>query len=381
MTRSLQPLGVLLVALVIIGVLAAIAVTPPADDSDPSSRSAGKLGSLALYTWLGGLGLPVSRISGGFALSGEDVLIEYDPSTGFTTAEANTVTEFVRGGGDLILVVDPSSVSVASPLLRRLGVAVGAPQKAGTAAPAQPFVPANDVHAVPTGAGFSLRDQPSLVPLLRQGDAVVAGATAVGSGRAYVLGDSLPLSNDGLRHGDSAYLVLGLLARARGGHIGFDEVHHGETGTVGSPAAIFDGPLGVAACLAVALTLIVLAVNGRRIGRAVAAADVASVPSATAYVSAMGDLFARSRHRGMIAARYAEQLKRAVSARTGVAAGLDDDTFVAALRASGTGGADDVAALLRQARELAAAQPDERALLKLARDVAVVERTWTPTPQ
>lgn len=381
MRRSLQPLAVLLVALVIIGVLAAISVSPPADDSDPSSRSAGKLGTLALYTWLGDLGLPVSRVSSDFTLAGADVLIEYDPSTDFASAELDAITAFVRGGGDLILVVDQSSVTVASPLLRRLGVSVAEPTRPGNAQPAQPFVPADDVHAVPTGAGLSLRAQGQLVPLLRQDGAVLAGAVAMGPGRAFVVGTSLPFSNDGLRHGDSAYLMLGLLARARGGHIAFDEFHHGEGGAADATTGIFDGPLGVAAVLAVLLALVVLAINGRRVGRPVTATDTASVPSATAYVSAMGDLFARSRQRGMIAARYAEQLKRAVGASTGVPAGLDDDAFVAALGAAGSGRAAEMAGVLRRARTLAVSNPDERALLALARDVAAAEHAWTLTPQ
>lgn len=381
MRRSLQPLAVLLTALVIIAVLAAIAVTPPSDDSDPSSRSAGKLGSLALYTWLGNLGLPVSRIGSDFSVAGADVLVEYDPSTGFAPREGDAVTSFVHGGGDLILVLDRASAGHASTLLHSLGVTVAGQTTAGTAAPAQPFVPADDVHAVPTAAGLSLREQAPLVPLLRQGGAVVAGTVAVGAGRAYVLGTSLPFSNDGLRHGDSAYLALGLLARARGGHVVFDEFHHGEGAAAAGSASIFNGPLGVAAILAVTLTLVVLAVNGRRVGRPVAATDTASVPSATAYVSAMGDLFARSRHRGMIAARYAEQLKRSVGATTGLPSGLDDAAFVAALAAAGSVRAGEVGALLQRARALAAAKPDERALLRLARDVAVAEQSWTLTPQ
>lgn len=378
--RSLQPLAVLLVALVLIAVLAAISVTPPSDDSDPSSRSAGKLGTLALYTWLGNLGIDVSRVSGHLTLSGADVLVEYDPTSDFTPTELDTITGFVRGGGDLIVVVDRSTLAHASALLQRVSVRSRDDAQAGTARPAQPFVPADDVHTVPTGPGVALLDRDPLVPLLRQDNAVVAGAVQLGAGRAYVLGDAQPLSNDGLRHGDDAYLVFGLLARARGGHIAFDEVHHGETDVPGA-ASIFDGPIGVAAALAVALLLTALAVTGRRIGRPAAASDTVAVPSATAYVAAMGDLFARSRQRGMIATRYAEELKRVLGAATGVASSLDDDAFVAALAAAGSDRAPQVATLLRRARELASGRPDERALLQLARDVATAEQAWALTPQ
>lgn len=381
MRNRLQPLAVLLVALVIIAVLAALAITPPSDDADPSSRSAGKLGTLALYTWLGELGLNVSRVSGTFSLASADVLVEYDPTDDFSTTELSTITSFVRGGGDVIIAIDRAAQSQVQPLLQRLSVQLGAGVPAGTAIPAQPFVPADDVRAVPTGAGVSFIPAQPLVPLLLQNRAVVAGAVQQGSGRAYVLGNAQPLSNDGLRRGDSAYLFLGLLSRARGGHIAFDEFHHGESASASGAAGIFDGPLGVAAILAVALVLATLAITGRRIGRAMPATDTALVPSATTYVSAMGDLFARSRQRGMIAARYADELKRVVGEATGVAAGLDDAAFVAALAAAGTERSADVEALLSRARVLAAAQTDERALLRLARDVAVAEQEWARAPQ
>lgn len=381
MRRSLPPLAVLLVALLVVGVLAAIAVTPPADNRDPSSRSAGRLGTLALYTWLADLGLDVSRVSGNFDLGGADVLVEYDPGADFSAAELSTAMAFVRGGGDIIVAFDRDREGHAAALLQRLSIRVGRDAPAGTATPAQPFVPANDVHAVPTGAGVALVEQPPLVALLRQSDAVVAGAVAPGAGRAYVLGNPQPLSNDGLRHGDSAYLVLGLLARARGGRIAFDEVHHGEvSGATGAPG-IFEGPIGVAALLAVSLVLVALAITGRRLGRPVAPEDTAEVPSATTYVSAMGDLFARSRQRGMIASRYADELKRAIGSTTGVAPGLDDAAFVAALMAAGSSQAAGVAALLRRARELETGSPDEQALLRLARDVAVAEQDSAPAPQ
>ena len=380
MRNRLQPLAVLLIALVIIAVLAALAITPPSDDADPSSRSAGKLGTLALYTWLGELGLNVSRVSGTFSLASADVLVEYDPTDDFSTTELTTITNFVRDGGDVIIAID-GAAHRALPLLQRLSVQVGAGVAAGTATPAQPFVPADDVQSVPMGAGVSFAQAQPLVPLLLQDRAVVAGAARQGNGRAYVLGSAQPLSNDGLRRGDSAYLFLGLLSRARGGHIAFDEFHHGESDAAAGAAGIFDGPLGVAAILAVALVLVTLAITGRRIGRPMPATDTALVPSATTYVSAMGDLFARSRQRGMIAARYADELKRVVGEATGVAAGLDDAAFVAALAAAGNERSADVAALLGRARDLAAAHPDERALLRLARDVAVAEQEWALAPQ
>ena len=381
MRRSLQPLAVLLVALVLIGVIAVAGAVPPSDDSNPSSRSAGRLGTLALYTWLGRLGLSVSRVSGTFTLDAADVLVEYDPSVDFSPAELDSVTSFLHRGGDLLLVLDSTSVAQAVPLLERLGVQIDTTAAAGTAVPAQPFDPADAVHQVPVGPGFALLEQHPLVPLLRENGDVVAGGAQLGAGRAYVVGDSQPLSNDGLRHDDSASFVLSLLERTGGGRIAFDEFHHGEGGGTDAAAAIFAGPVGVAAALAAILVVVFLAVSGRRIGRAVPAADTTTAPSATTYVTAMADLFARSRRRGMIAGRYADELKRRVGALTGVAAHLDDGSFVAALAAAGDARAAEIHALLSRARRLEAGNPDERALLHLARDIDAAERAWPATAQ
>src|SRR5437868_3713449 len=122
--RTLQPLAVLLVALVVVAALAVAIALPPSDNGDPSSRSAGKLGTLALYTWLGRLGLSVSRLSGTFDLGATDVLVDYDPSVHFSAAELDSVMRLVRGGGDLVLVFDARSIDTALPLLQRIGAQV-----------------------------------------------------------------------------------------------------------------------------------------------------------------------------------------------------------------------------------------------------------------
>jgi hypothetical protein len=101
------------------------------------------------------------------------------------------------------------------------------------------------------------------------------------------------------------------------------------------------------------------------------------VPSATAYVTAMGQLFARSRQRGPIAARYADELKRRIGSATGVDAHLDDAGFCAAITVTNAQSAQALAALLAHARSLASGRPEESQLLRLARDVDACERQWT----
>jgi hypothetical protein len=381
MTRPpLSAILVLIAGICVLAVIAIAAAVPPNDQTNPSSRSAGTLGTLAMYTWFSRLGLDVSRIGGTFDLHSSDVVVCYDPTDPLTASDVKTTMSFLRSGGDLVLAISPDSLANVAPLLGDLGVDPAAGAGAGNATVAQPFDSTDRVTSVPVGAGLTFTDQQPLVPMLVENGAVVAGVVRVGSGRAYVLGDTQPLSNDGLRHGDSAFLALSLLQRARGGRISFDEYHHGETNATSGAGAIFDGPVGLATALVALVALLAIALNGRRLGKPASDGGTAAVPSASAYVSAMGQLFARSRQRGPIAARYAEELKRRVGGATGVDWHLDDSSFCAAIASAGDQGATGVAALLGHARALASGRPDEGELLRLARDVDACERHWMGTP-
>ena len=382
MTRPpLSAMLTLIAALAILAVIAIATAIPPSDQLNPSSRSAGTLGTLALYTWFSNLGLDVSRVTGTFDLTGSDVLFCYDPTVVLSSTDVDRLMTFLRSGGDLVLVVTPASLAAAAPLLSRLEVNPSASVNGGVAIVAQPFDSTDRVRSVPVGSGLTFSDQAPVVPMLVERKEVVAAMVRVGaSGRAFVLGDTAPLSNDGLRRGDSSFLALSLLQRARGGRISFDEYHHGEgTGTSGA-GAIFDGPVGLATLLVGLVVLLAMAVNGRRLGKPSHDGDEATVPSASAYVTAMGQLFARSRQRGPIAARYADELKRRIGAATGVDWHLDDSAFCAAVSMTSAQSAPALSSLLAQARSLAAGHPDERELLRLARDVDACERLWTGAP-
>jgi len=381
MTRPpLRATLVLLAALCILVVVAIAAAIPPSDQDNPSSRSAGNLGTLALYTWYSRLGLDVSRITGTFDLSGQDLVVCYDPTVPLTDADVTTLMRFLRAGGDLVLALSPETLANAATMLNGLDVNPAVSIASGTARVGQPFDSTDDVQTVPVGTGLTFADQQPLVPMLVEHQLVVAGMVRVGQGRAYLLGDTQPLSNDGLRHDDSAFLALSLLQRSRGGRIGFDEYHHGENGSASGAAAIFDGPVGLAALLAILVVLAALAINGRRLGKPAQDAASGSVPSAASYVTAIGQLFARSRQRGPIAGRYAEELKRRIGGTTGVDWHLDDSAFCSALALTGRPEAAATAALLADARRLAAGRPDEAELLRLARNVDACEREWSGAP-
>ncbi|MHB8488499.1 MAG: DUF4350 domain-containing protein [Candidatus Dormibacteria bacterium] len=381
---SRPPLSAVLTLIAALSILAVIAITtaiPPNDQLNPSSRSPGSLGTLALYTWFSNLGLDVNRLTGSFDLTGSDVVLCYDPTVALTNADVGAVMTFLRSGGDLVLVVTPGSLAAAAPLLRGLEINPSVSAGSGVATVAQPFDSTDRVHSVPVGGGLTFSDQAPLVPMLVEKNQVVAAVVSVGpAGRAYVLGDTAPLSNDGLRRGDSSFLALSLLQRARGGRISFDEYHHGEGAATSGAGAIFDGPIGLAALLTGLVVLLAIAVNGRRLGKPAHDGGAVVVPSATAYVTAMGQLFARSRQRGPIAARYADELKRRIGGATGVDWHLDDTAFCAAISVTNPHSATGVTTLLAHARSLASGRPEESELLRLARDVDACERRWTGAP-
>jgi hypothetical protein len=379
MRRSLTGYLLAVAAFAITLVVLVIGTAPPNQDDDPSSRVAGKAGTLALYRWLGDLGFNVHRISGQFDVSGSDVLLIVDPRTPISDGDAASVMQSVAHGADLVLAVSPESQANAQALLVRLQVSMSAPRPAGDSVPAQPIDAGNRVHHVAMAAGTSVDAAPYLTPLLAQASAITAVAEQVtGGGRAYVLASALPLSNDGLRNADSSTLVLSMLERARGGSIGFDEYHHGEvSATADGAAAVFESPLGLALLLAVVAAVVFLALNGRRLGQPVAAHDVALVPTTASYIDAMAGLYSRSADRGAVATRYAEELRQRLAVGMVAPAGPAGDTaFLAALRETRPELAGDVATVLAQARALAATRPDAAALLSLARAVDDLERRW-----
>jgi hypothetical protein len=379
MRRALTPYALAVAALVLALLLLVLGTAPPVQNDDPSSRVAGKAGTLALYTWLGALGYNVHRISGQFDTSATDALFIVDPRSPISDADAGAVMQALGRGADLVLAVTPQSQSEAGALLLRLRLSIGSSRPAGTSSPAQPIDAGGRVHSVPMAAGSAIDPAAYLTPLLTQGSALTAVAEQVsGGGRAYVLASAFPLSNDGLRDGDSAALVLSILDRARGGAIGFDEFHHGEINSnPDGAAAVFESPLGLALLLGVAAVVAFLALSGRRLGRPLPAGDAALVPSTASYIDAMAGLYARSRDRGAVASRYAEELRqRLAPGPAGDAGPGGDEGFVTALQGSRPDLATDAAAVLARARALAAATPDAAALLALARDVDDLERRW-----
>ena len=392
--------ALILAGVLVILVAAAIAAGPVSSDQDPSSTANGKAGTLALYQWLQATGENVHRIDAGFDLAGSDVVISAAPldQYAFTASDARRLHAFLAGGGEVILALsnpfegtdasaaaDPSAVAA---VLDPLGIETG-PAGVTSASPSEPFPGSSAIRSVPlvpSGAGadgsvWTFSGGDSLVPLLGGADAPVAAAVQVGPGRLYLVGSEYPLSNDGLRRGDSAAFLLGLLQTARGDRVGFDDFHHLAPAGAGDQglSAVSAGPLLAAILLAVLVGLLYLTTSGRRLGRPLPGRDPARVPSVLEHIEAVGHLLSRSRERGAVATRYAEELKLRVGRATGVGPHLPDPDFTAALAGFGAERARAAGGLLGEARRLAAGRPTEADLLGLARRVDALEAEWGVT--
>ena len=386
MRRSnVAPVTILLAVLAILVVVLVIAAPAAGANDDYSSTGNDKVGTLALFDWLQAIGDNVDRVDSEFTLGGTDVLISAAPldQYAYTASDDAVLTTFLRGGGEVILaVVDPTA---AAAVLEPLGIDAE-PSAASAASSSQPYPGSTGVGSVPlvpsgdspVGGVWSFSGGGNLVPLLGSATDPVAVAVQVGAGRLYLLGSDYPLSNDGLRRGDSAAFVLGLVQDGRGNRVGFDEIHHlGAAGTSDQGlTAVFQGPLLAAVLLAIVIALLYLVTSDRRLGRPLPGRDAARVPSVHEHIDAVGHLLSRTRERGAVAGRYAEELKLRVGRVTGVEPRLSDTDFVAALSGFGEARAYAAGALLEEARVMAAGRPSEGELLGLARRVDALESEW-----
>jgi hypothetical protein len=369
-------LAVLAIAMVlVISLFSKVSSSP----DDPGSTSNGKAGTLALYTWLHQLGFDTKRVEGGFDLHSTDTLFLIAPTTFITRSDVSKISDFISGGGNVILA---DSTGIDTTLLEKFKIDSGDEVSDGDAVPAFPLNSADDVHRVPVSNASGLSGA-NAVPVLSRDDGNVAVVAQSGKGRLYVVSSALPFSNDGLRQKDSAPFVLALLEHSRGGRIGFDEFHHGDTGSSENPLlgqgmdAVFTGPLGLASLLGLLLVVFTLTVNGRRLGGTVPREDPAKVPSAVDRVRAMTQLYARAGDRGGVAADYVAELKTTIGTVNGVSAALDDKDFVAAL----TGGpVDETRQIIERGRQLSTAKPAGRELAAYAKRVVELEDVWLNPP-
>lgn len=371
--NRLTQIAVLVFAVAVLVVGAFLLSSASANQTDPGSTANDQAGTLALYTWLDELGMSTSRIENTFDLGNIDTLVIAEPTISFTTPEIAAVNTFLRRGGNVI-VADDQGNSV--PLLQNFSVTLSPDYLDGTAHNVGAIGSQGDVHNVPVSDAGTVSG-PRSTNLLTLDGQVVAAQFSVGSGHLNVVASEFPLSNEGLRQQDSATFVLALLEGSRGPRVGFDEFHHGASGSTSflGPGLgnVFSGPLGLATLLGIVFAIFALTVNGRRLGKPVKSGDAAKVPSAVDRIADLTELFERSGDRGPIVARYVEELKQRVAECTGVSAIVSDDDFLASLTA---GPIDKTRAVVTEGRRLEQSHPTSAVMVKYAEDVVALEASW-----
>jgi hypothetical protein len=357
-------------SLIALGMLAVIAtlVAPAPPAPALSVRSTDADGTMALRLWLEQSGYAVREVlSNPIQTDGLNVLFILDPFISYSSDEAATIREWVRRGNTLIVAGEPLFLRE---LLEPYNASVSyLDHYVSTLAPASPtlLLPAFERVRVDTYYGVETRRPDVLVHLATE-DVPVLVSFREGQGTVWVTSALRPFTNRGLSDPGSARLVLNLLARVpRTAVIGFDEARHG-FGTAPSVSGwLFGTAAGWGLLLAVGLTMVFLALRGRRFGRAVPIPEERLRREPVEYIQAMANLFRRSGHRVEMLRHYRGQLRRRLSERYSVDPHLSDVELVktVAFREPSI----DEAALRGVLRRLSDERGSEQDLVSAALDV------------
>ena len=314
------------VALVVAGLLlVAVAVGRPSDGGggplDPEGTS--PAGAKALVLLLEALGAEVE-------------LVEGAPPDGATTAvlpldllgdeDVDATRRWVEGGG--ILLVGDSR----SPLA-----------EGGSSESCPPILAGVDVLATGTDEELARSDGTGCF------DGFVRTAT-VGSGTIVAIGSPAPLTNDLLDEADDAVLAASVLVPAPGARVAF-VVGPSTTATGGQPslADLIADRVRQAVLLAAVAGGVWVAWRARRLGRPVVEEQPVAV-AGSELVVAVGRLLDARRRPDEAADLLRADVRRAVTARMGLAADADIRTVAAAVASRSTLDADRAAAALGDRR-------------------------------
>jgi hypothetical protein len=239
--------------------------------------------------------------------------------------EVQAVAGFVARGGRLVV-----AGRSAAPLLG--GLPGGGPDwDGGGVRSARPIVPAPEIAGVTTveSAGDGAwRRAGGTLPLLGDGDRLLATVASVGAGRVVALADASPLQNRLLARADNAAFALAVAGEGR--PVAFAEAQHGygrNTGLGAIPArwrwALAGGFLAA---------LVWMWSRGRRLGPP-DELERSAPPARRAYVDAMAAALARTRQPDAAVAPLQDRARRRVAARAGLPPEATDEELRRAARA------------------------------------------------
>ncbi len=328
--RDTRILAASLVALAIVAVITVFAEPPP-EPPPLSVRSVGRDGVMALQMWLRRSGYDVREVLSYMQLNDVDVLFVLEPLFfTYSDEDAQWLHNWVEEGGTLIIAGTPLAVNT---LLAPYDLSLDfLPESEGELTPAAPSLitpPFSVVSAEAFAAIESERDD--IAPHLFSMDLPVLVSAEQGFGRVWVSGALRPFTNHGLRDPGNSHLVANLLANVPTTFtIGFDEAAHGYGDLSGQSLTgwLFGTAPGWGVVMALVVTMVFLAMQGRRFGRPVPLPDERLRRESVEYIHAMATLFRRSGQRSEVLRHYHDQLRRRLSERYAVDPRLDTTEFI-----------------------------------------------------
>lgn len=268
----------------------------------PTTYSAGPNGYKALYLWLRELGMPVKRWERPIAGVDQEftVLLILQPELGPDPGELEEIRSWVRRGGTLVLSSAP-----AGPFISFFGIE-GVLSFTGSIAMDRsrphrfqpgPYASGDYVLSRTVPHGFTTLRPDVIFHATDEAGGFIAVINE-GKGKVIAVADPFLFTNQSLRLGDHARLLLNLILLHReNGAIAVDEYHHG-FGRAVSVLSHVSGSIifyPLLQCLVFALFL--WAAMGRRFGPARADCE-GNNRSSMEYVRAMARLFQRGEKRG-----------------------------------------------------------------------------------
>jgi hypothetical protein len=333
---ALAVLGLLLLAIIATTVWQTNQETPLPTLATFSTQPAG---GQAFHTWLDQLGYEVgTKMPGRFQPPATaDLLFIMEPTINITSAEWETLDEWVDEGGTLILVGDSFNTLFAFEHYEVSRFSVMDTNAFVEPAPSLASPPLNNTlsNTSPQAVLDHRREAVEELAFVPQGPVLLTFPQ--GSGRVVLSTLTYPLTNAGLKETGNPEWALNIASFAPpGGTIWFDEWHHGVRGggaDRGLAHWLRNAPAGNALIYAALVTFITLVLSGRRFGRPVPLPQETARRAPVEHINAVANLSRRAGHRRPVLQAYHHRLKRELGQRYRLDPGLPDEEYVRQLAA------------------------------------------------
>jgi hypothetical protein len=306
-------------------------LTPP--DAPPLSvRSAEADGAMVLRLWLEENGYKAIEVLAKPISPGSiKALFVLAPLISYTEDEALRVQDWVQRGNTLIVTGDPFIVNdLLAPYEVSLEYKLPSIDKVLPSAPTLRSPAFNSIRVDAILEIVTTRSD--VVPHLSSSMGPLVVSFSEGSGTVWIVAAERPFTNRGLSDQGTPQFLLNILSGiSTRSAIGFDEGHHGFGELMSIPVWLFTTAPGWGILLSITLTMIFLAMQGRRFGRILALPDNRLRREPIEYIQAIANLSRRSGQRTEILVHYRNQFRRRVSDRYALDSTLSDSEWLKAL--------------------------------------------------